>query len=870
MENDSPGYYGGLQKLYYEDDILGAIHVFNQVIRENPKDSKSFHYRGEAFRLKGELDAALNDYNQAVHLDPSPENYCGRGWVFLEKNDPDAALRDFDEAIKRSPKNVKITCSPKPNGDVWCGRGKAFGKKGKLSDALSSFTEAINRDPNEPEFYKCRSLVYKHQGNYVASQSDLDYAKHLESRNHFEFGRQFSSSGNFKAAVQAFNNAIQLDGHFFEANIECGIANSEIGNYDVAFNNFSNAIQIDPKNARSYYYRGQTYLKAGEIDAAIEDFGKAIQLDQRNANYFFASGTAYQSKGNSNAAIQDFNQTIQLDPQYIEAYFQRGMIFTEKGQWDDAIEDFSKVIHLNPNNISAYFVRGYIYFQICNLDAALRDVNNVISLDSENVESFISRGDIYLKLGKWDSAIRDFKKVLSLNPDDQDVEHCYLNLSCAYLAINEFDSAINYCNKVLGLDTQNFIAYNNRGYAYALQGNLEDAIKDCNKSIQINPKYANSYDSRGFAYLRQGILDKAIQDFNKAIDLNPFDSSQVQHRGEAYKQLGDLQAANRDLKKAAQMQKEDPTAFLYNPDYPDNKEIEKNKENHLLTETSQCKDQQNIEQLFDELKGLIGLGQVKADVEQLMDFIKVQSLRKEKGLKGSDLSLHAVFYGSPGTGKTTVARIYGKMLHALGLLENGQIVETDRSGLVANYVGQTTTKTMEKINSAIGGVLFIDEAYSLYKGKNTEWDYGAEAIDTLIKQMEDNRDNLAVIVAGYPEPMDDFLNSNEGFKSRFVNYIHFEDYTPEELMNIFLSFCEQDNYSLGSGVPEVLEIKIKEDYEKRDKSFGNARYCRNLFQKVRLNQAMRITAKYANPNKEQLCIIEAEDIAKLLKKPVTT
>ena len=183
--------------------------------------------------------------------------------------------------------------------------------------------------------------------------------------------------------------------------------------------------------------------------------------------------------------------------------------------------------------------------------------------------------------------------------------------------------------------------------------------------------------------------------------------------------------------------------------------------------------------MFEELNQLTGLERVKEGFRQLIQFVKIQNMRQQQGLGATELSLHTVYYGSPGTGKTTVARIYGKMLKALGLLEKGHLVETDRAGLVANYVGQTANKTEEKINEAMGGILFIDEAYFLYKSEQAAgWDYGSEAIEVLMKRMEDNRNNLAVIVAGYPGPMDAFLNSNEGFKSRFVNYVHLKTTPP--------------------------------------------------------------------------------------------
>lgn len=280
--------------------------------------------------------------------------------------------------------------------------------------------------------------------------------------------------------------------------------------------------------------------------------------------------------------------------------------------------------------------------------------------------------------------------------------------------------------------------------------------------------------------------------------------------------------------------------------------------------TTETKPAPSFDVLFNELNSLIGLNTVKKEVHQLIQFVRIQDMRERKGLGATNLSLHSVFYGSPGTGKTTVARIYGKILCSMGLLEKGHLVETDRSGLVADYIGQTANKTDKKINEAMGGVLFIDEAYSLYKGEHSQNDFGREAIEILMKRMEDNRQNLAIIVAGYPEPMDIFLNSNEGFKSRFVNFVHFEDYVPEELTRIFVSLCDQNNYLLKEDALELSKVVIESTYLNREKSFGNARFVRNLFEKIIRNQALRIGETEGDPSAAQLKFIESKDVYPLL------
>lgn len=262
-----------------------------------------------------------------------------------------------------------------------------------------------------------------------------------------------------------------------------------------------------------------------------------------------------------------------------------------------------------------------------------------------------------------------------------------------------------------------------------------------------------------------------------------------------------------------------------------------------------------LDKLILEMNSYIGLMNVKKELNSLINFVKLQQLRKRNGLKTPNISLHMMYVGNPGTGKTTIARIMSKILYELGYLSKGHIIETNRAGLVAGYLGQTAIKTEETIKKAIGGVLFIDEAYALA----SDDDYGQEAINTLLKMMEDYRDNLVVIVAGYPTLMKKFVESNPGLASRFNRHVIFDDYNLNELMDIFQFMCNECSYKMDDEAREYLSTYISGLLNAKDKNFGNARTIRNIFEKSITFHANRLMGM-KRYNEEELSMIVKADI----------
>ncbi len=270
----------------------------------------------------------------------------------------------------------------------------------------------------------------------------------------------------------------------------------------------------------------------------------------------------------------------------------------------------------------------------------------------------------------------------------------------------------------------------------------------------------------------------------------------------------------------------------------------------------------SLEAVTAELDSLIGLQEIKQSFKQLKNFLKVQLERKERGLKTADMSLHLVLTGPPGTGKTTVARLVGRLYKQLGFLKRGHLIETDRAGLVAGYIGQTAMKVDEIVNRALDGVLFIDEAYALAPrdGDFGHRDFGYEAIETLLKRLEDHRDRLCVVIAGYPDEMTHFLDSNPGVRSRFNRFFEFNHFGAAELLIILEKLAADDGYFFDARAKELCGYVFEGALELPPRNFGNARFARNLFEKILEQQSNRVAEEADDLSDEALSLILPEDI----------
>lgn len=454
-----------------------------------------------------------------------------------------------------------------------------------------------------------------------------------------------------------------------------------------------------------------------------------------------------------------------------------------------------------------------------------QEVSTHLNLDSDAV-SFYEKGLKFMNEKKYQKALEYYQKAVKIEPEYADAIN---GIGAAYSWLEENEKALAYYRE----------AYNLEKNDATILGNFISSLFDQDHNDELSD-----------------IIDKAKANILK--EISPYALCIV---GDYFFQKNEHEQAVKYYKKAV---KDDPTNETYKQRLASAKEVLKDGPE----ETEQPKPDKSksvcdepllpVEEIMSQFDNLVGLREIRSDIDALMKYIRIEKMRAERGLTSNPMSLHAVFSGPPGTGKTTVARLLGKIYRSLGILKKGHVVEVDRSSLVAEFIGETAIKTNKLIDSALDGILFIDEAYTLIPEDSTR-DFGREAVDTLLKRMEDDRDRLIVIVAGYTDEMDRFIKSNPGLTSRFTRAFKFIDYTPEELYEIFHRTCEAGKYLLEEAASEKLMRYFAYIYRSRSKTFGNARKIRNVFEEIIRNQSARI-AEVEDLTDDILVTIKLEDI----------
>ena len=580
-------------------------------------------------------------------------------------------------------------------------------------------------------------------------------------------------------------------------------------------------------NLHSELVQVKTYYESGKVERAELKYKSAI-------NYYL------QSKGLLGPAIDEYFELASDNTKSIEEFLNSVKPHYDAFfSWDDT---FGYDLSGEDAEITAIFnlARGKLLMLLKKYRFALKTLTDGLNLSPEVYEAafYVRIGKVHHELKNYSQAIKSYEEAI-----DRDWERvgAWYGKMLVLSDMEKPKEAVEAAYTVLELcdsDSLEYYVANMMIVFSKFDMGEYQAVVDHPLIIFPENEETNNLNSLLWycRYLALTRIDAPEEECNEAYT-------------EALRYNPDIESSD----EVKELLEEKPPSPPKQPKY----DTSKSSLDDMLKDLNGEKDEKSLEELLKELNELTGLSSVKQDVNSQINIVKIRKIREDNGLKQPDLSLHMVFSGNPGTGKTTVARLVAEIYHKLGVLSKGHLVEVDRADLVAGYVGQTALKVQEVVENALGGVLFIDEAYTLTaKGGN---DFGDEAIATLLKAMEDNRDDFLVIVAGYPDLMGEFLQSNPGLRSRFNKFINFEDYSPDELIEMLNMRCGKSGMTLS----EEGQIYAKAFFEKRCKTkgedFANGRDVRNFFEQAYLNMSNRLATE-ENPSKEDLSMIMLDDL----------
>ncbi|MGD2089300.1 MAG: tetratricopeptide repeat protein [Candidatus Aminicenantes bacterium] len=562
-------------------------------------------------------------------------------------------------------------------------------------------------------------------------------------------------------------------------------------------------------------------------------------------------GDFFLQEGNFQKAVECYRQAVEAMPDYHEAYYAMAKAYEGLGQQDKVTRCMNKARELEASDANYQKPRKELSpGPVTSPDPVTSQQpvkQHKIELPVE-AEVFIEKGEIYEHKGELQEALKYYQRAAK---EDPNCALAYLRQGQVYVKKKYISKAWFLTKRAHLLEPKNPEILHTLGVIRTYQHDYPEAVRFIRQALNIKPGTAIVYNDLGIAYLKMGKLRETLECFRKAVELDP---DNREFRG----MLAEVEKAFPQFSQEEDKKPSPPPIPSRSP----SGSAGDTASGDTLAEPGDL----SPEQVLAELNRLVGQETIKKEVESLVKFLKVQKLREEKGLPFSKISQHAVFYGLPGTGKITVARLLGKLFKAAGILSKGHLIEVDRSELVAEYAGQTAIKTDKVIDSARHGILFIHEAYTLAPS-GSEKDFGFEAIDTILKRMEDDRHQLVVIAAGCPDEMQRFLESNPVLKSRFNRFFYFEDYKPEKMLAIFRLFCTDGGFRMEKETEETLRVHFESLYQQRDRYFGNGRVVRNLFERVIRYQAVRISDLDPDAiTDEALITITANDAKRALEQ----
>ncbi len=681
--------------------------------------------------------------------------------------------KQFDKALECFGHALETTTENAWLAYTYNNMGNCYSKLGDKTRAIEAFGKACNLNPNEAVFRQ----NYEHLGGKV---------KNSVREAIIEEEEEDEDVSELSDEAQAF--VVEGD-EFFEEE-----------DYKHALEAYKKALKLHPDNASVLHTIGITYSWLDKTDQAIVYYKKAldectensltadilenllsIYADNENNDEIFALIPLVKKNKTENAAI--FNSI--------------GLAYFNTDDFSQAILYFEKAIKLDPKE--KLFKKNLKLAQE-NLEEAAENAD----LDEES-EDLKTKASNFFDEEKYEKSIEFYLKALDHYPDDPDI---LCSIGIAYSWLDDNENTIKYYNLALQADPSQHIPsiLPNIVRFYFNTDDYEKALLFLKQIKTIDQDDDEFLNIAGNVYFMNDLFTEAIAMYNKAIALHP---------------------DNEDYRENLQMAKDE----LANPSEKNSSESDK----PIVRKTETPLDA-SLESVMIELEKMVGMTNIKEDIQTLIKFVRVEKRKLEVGISSTPLSLHTVFYGPPGTGKTTIARMMGSIFKAMGILSKGHVVEVDRSMLVGDTWGSTGPKTSKVVEEALDGILFIDEAYTLKQSDDDV--FGQDAIDTILKRMEDYRNRIVVIAAGYETEMKTFVESNAGLKSRFTRYFTFKDFTPNELLQLFKH--EAREYLILPDAEEKLFRYFEFLYKTRDKAFGNGRDVRNFFLKVSQIQSTRM------------------------------